>query len=96
LPSSAPHQSDRLAAAWPAAKPVGDRRTPRRSQRRGLLGQPGLADTGLAHAQQQAPATRPRLFEQADNPGQLTVATDERNGRRPLARSSHNDSVNLL
>src|SRR6202042_2146210 len=57
-PSSAPHQSDRLAAIWPAAKPVGDRRSPRRSQRRGLLGQPGLADTGLAHAQQQAPAPR--------------------------------------
>jgi hypothetical protein len=35
----------------------GDRRSLRRNQRRGLPGQPGLADPGLACAQQQAPAT---------------------------------------
>jgi hypothetical protein len=65
-------------------------------RRRGLLGQPGLADPRLARAQQQAPAARPRLVQQAGRPGQLTVATDERDDRRPLLRSSHNDSVNLL
>ena len=75
------------AARLPAAADE-HARAARASLRAQLLGEPALADAGLAGEQEQAAAAGERVVEAGEQLGELALAADERAARRPRPAGS--------